>query len=462
MLLLLFFTVGLYSSCLNPPQKKAPIVHSSDKNPNYVKPDTRPADNINNHNKPVNNTKPSTVTKPDYKPVIQNLPENTKKDPPKTNSNTNTSGYYKIAIILPFQVPYIDSTGLASPQVSDNSNMALEFYEGIKSALENLQLKGLSCKVSVYDSGESEDRVRQILADSTLKNTDVIFGPSKNGQNKIIAEFAKQNKIYHLSPFTPANNISSNNPYYWAANPSIETHLAAMYKYVAKTYANRRIITICDNKPNEINLANTLSNIANLANREQTGYVPVQQITYTGQSITEIEAKLSPSEQNVIIIPSFKEIFATTIVQKLRSLSNKYKITLFGMPNWKTFENVDIEYLAALNFHYTSPFWVDEYASTQQSMRQDFYRKYNYKPSDYAMEGYDLMQFVGDLLLKNGNNLSVATKSSESKQTYTSFDFKAASANMYSGALFATDYFENKYLNIIRLRSDYSFEKMND
>lgn len=404
-------------------------------------------------------TPPTPTTATPTPPLPTTPADTTTLNPFDQTSNKPAKQVLDIALLLPFNAYYaLDTAGNFNPKQQGNNTVlaALDFYEGVHTALEELGTKGTPLTVGVFDIGTGEDATNQLLDNPDLQNMDLIIGPINNAPLKLVAEFAKQNKIYHISPLSPATNNATQNPYYLIANPTIETHLANIYNYVAhqNNPNSQRIIALCDDKPNEIKLANTLYEYSKIQKNEAP--ILVQQITGTAN----LEGALSATEQNYVVVTSFNEIFANTALLKLKMLAPKYPITLIGMPNWKEMETIDIEYLASLNFHYTTPIYTTDTDYKQNAFKQTFFQKYKTKPSENAILGYNLMLYIGELIKKYGSDFGKNLNDQTIRPPHIQYEFLPAAPNQYSSPILKPDYLENKHVHIIKLKKDFTFEKI--
>jgi ABC-type branched-subunit amino acid transport system substrate-binding protein len=297
-----------------------------------------------------------------------------------------------------------------------------------------------------------------------MKASDLIIGPIYNKQLTEVAKFAKQNRIYAVSPLSPSDKITTNNPYYLMATPTIETQCAAMFDYIVNTYPNRNILALSTSKPNETNLASLFYRFAtvNAANREKYGYVDVTQVVSSIEdSETSIEAHLSPNKENVIVVTSFDELFINDLLRKLNMLKSRYRITVFGMPNWMKMSTLQLDYLANLNFHITVPFWYNSNELSHQKFREDYLNTFKTHPSNNANTGYDLITYFARNYHKYGERIEGKLDKSEIKGTFNNFYFNGASSNQYNQSFSPTDYLENKYVNILKYNSLFELEKVN-
>ena len=59
----------------------------------------------------------------------------------------------------------------------------------------------------------------------------------------------------------------------------------------------------------------------------------------------------------VVVIPSFDKVFVSKVLGSLGSIDSSF--TIFGLSNWKDFDNLDINNLMKLNVHFFDPFYFN-------------------------------------------------------------------------------------------------------
>src|SRR5690606_355945 len=96
------------------------------------------------------------------------------KDQIKT-SNVNTDfkqkDEYRVAILLPFML----NKGAGYSEIV--SNMSAEFLMGAQMAIDSLEKAGLKAKVYVYDTENSADKIKSLLAKPEMASVDLVIGP---------------------------------------------------------------------------------------------------------------------------------------------------------------------------------------------------------------------------------------------------------------------------------------------
>lgn len=399
---------------------------------------------------------PTTRPKPDPRPLPP--PANPpKKEPPVAvpPAPTIADKQTDIALMLPIMAQQYHE-GMNTDSLSDKSKMALEFYQGFLCGLDHLRMQGIDLPVQVFDTENNPAKVSRLLADSlTMRHIDLIIGPINNSELKETAAYAKRQKIYNVSPLSPATQNTKENPYYIIASPPVETHCSAIYDYIQHSYAAKRIITVAGKRNNEQSLAALFSQRA-AAKPEST--MQVLPLSYkTGiTSEADISAQMNLYERNIFVITDFAdEALIVDLTNKLNSLRNRYDISIFGMPNWIDLPNLPLGELANLDFHYTTPFF-DTRSPEIERFRQTFYAKYRHYPTETAARAYDIITYFGAMQDQYGRQ--AGGKLSDKGGLFGNFKFRPVAGKTNKAI---TEYIENKYINIIRFRSDYVLEKVN-
>jgi len=372
--------------------------------------------------------------------------------------NIISSSSYDISILLPFSAMYYRSDGNMD-SLPKQSVRALEFYEGVLVGLDYLRNKNVPLNVTVYDTEKKASKAQQITSSPNFSQSDLIIGPIYNKPLKEVARYAQQHQIYQVSPLSPSTKIATNNPYYLVASPSVETHCEAMYDYFSQTGGSKRVLTVCGNSLRENDLAKLFQRLS-MNTQAEGNYLNVAHLTHDYmQTEKDMEAYLSPSEKNIIVITSSDELVINDVTRKLNMLRGKYDITLYGMPNWKRLNNLPFDYLANLNYHTSSNFWLDKYSTEHQNFKRDYYAKFNNYPSDNAAKGFDLMLHFGELINQYGNSFGYYLTNGTG--VYSNFNFVPTIPGYHSNSVVANPaYLENKAVHILRYTSNYSFEKV--
>jgi hypothetical protein len=412
-----------------------------------------------------------TISKIDLSSVVE-VPKNElqKRDVRKKE-------VYNVAIIMPFLTDRYDF----KTEIPARSLRAVEFYEGVKIALDSLEAEDLKLRVKVYDSKRSNSAVENILKKTELEEADLIIGPISTGPMKLVADFAKTHQIPVVSPFNYNTNIPEDNHFYMQLTPSYEVHS----RYIAYFLKNKIEIPK--------NLKFPLSKVSYLivGSESDTSRVKAIQEAYKVEmndaevvldqyiekekdiSIESIKKYFSKEALNVVIVPSYRsESFVSGILRELHSMvdrvesENSFQFLVIGMPQWKYYERMNFEYYENLRLHLTDPYFVDDDNSRVQKFKKGYKQLYGIAPREFAFMGYDLMLYLGHQLKKYGTGFPDYFHKEIETALHTRFYFDAIMRHrkIMKGEDIVDDalinHYENQYIHLLQF-DDYEFKVIN-
>ena len=310
----------------------------------------------------------------------------------------------KVAVILPF---YADQNHDGEP-IFTKSTWATNFYGGMKIALDSLVKKGISIDIRVFDDKASETELNKILLYEDVKNADLIIGPAGKSNLKIAANFAKTKGIPLVSPYNPADDITTNNPNYIQINPSLKSHCVAIVEDIYAHYKTPNITIISRNKPTE---TATYNYFINHINSIYSNIVPIHKLTIdeetNGISKTDFDICFSENRQNVIIIPSWSnEPFVAALLQRIEANRKGTPINVYGMPQWSSFDLLSHDLLTKLNTRITTSNPLDIPSPQTKEFKKLFFEKYHTIATDESIVGFDVTYLMIQMLKKYGKDFT--------------------------------------------------------
>lgn len=397
------------------------------KDPVVIKPVEKPADPIviKPTEKPNN---PSTPTRPQ---LAENMPAGSIK-----------SDYY-VSYILPFRT----ELAIETTDVPKESRMAVYFYEGVQLALRDLENEGMSLHVRVYDSKKDIGSIREVLQKPEIAESDMIIGPVYSSGLREVADYAKKNHKILVSPVNPADDITTNNPYYLQTAPTLQTHAEAMIKSIyTKFGTGANIVLVCKNETAEIANFKYFQD-AYYAYKGSKSVPPLKEIKASTTDFSALNG-LNTSKTVVIAVTWQDEAFIRLLCSNLST----YKLdAVYGMEPWLDMD-INPEHLEEMNFHTTAENFIDPADYNTSSFKKRYFYEYGMSPTDYAYRGYSTTLYFGRMLKRYGTGF-MANFSPESVFN-TKFDFQAVYRNQ--GALDGAtiqetiiERFENKYVHVL-------------
>ena len=325
----------------------------------------------------------------------------------------------KAAAMLPFMT---DGSGNRDEQAR-----MVEYYEGFLMAVDSLKEKGVSIDLHTYDTRNNASSVKSILNRSELKNMDIIFGPAYPDQVKPVAEFAKNNNIRLVIPFTSKGNEVFSNPAIYQINTPQSYLYSEVYEHFTRKFTTANVIFL-DAADGDTDKAEF---IKGLKEELKGKHIPFMELK--GENITpeSLKGAMNPAMDNIFIPTSGTNVALIKLLPQLIVTSRDnpdYRMQLFGYPEWQTYTNDHLASFYELDTYFYSSFYTNNLfpAAVQFSTA---YRKWYSKDMlnsfpKYGMLGFDTGYFFLKGLSQYGNNLEDKLGSVSVTPIQTGFKFE--------------------------------------
>ncbi len=308
-------------------------------------------------------------------------------------------------------------------------------------AVDSLQKENIQAEVFVYDT--KVGNADSLLDNLKQQNASLIIASLNNpDEQKMFSNFALANHIPLISATYPNDAGVSENPFFIKVNPTLQTHVEAIYKYVRKYYSKYKILFITKNGFLEDKIKTTFSLSNQITNPLQYRLAELPD----NFTIDDLSPFLDSTKQNIIICGSLNESFATNIFQTINN-AKIYKSTIIGMPDWdgikeinkpQTNTNTSIIYSTSYNF-----FQNDSLVKKIGSLYKN---KTSGKPSDMVYKGFEMMYHFTHLLEKYSADF-LNHLSDKDFSLFDNYNFEPAKMN---NSTTVPDYFENKNLYFVK------------
>lgn len=406
----------------------------------------------------------TTGVKPRYEPMdtVRWTPAPNAK-PPIGNTSSGatlppvtpyTGQTYRLAFLLPFLTNQVDPVSQAVP---DKSNLALQFYGGASLALQKLSAEeGLNLSVDVFDTQGSDADFQRLLSNPRIDKAQVVIGPIRSSHVSLLAERIKKTRQIMVSPESPNMDLTSRNPDFVQTNPSLRAHCAAITRHVLQFHQPDAVTLVCKQKE-----ADRLPYFqqTNAANNARFAELIVPDAANNFDNI-DLQRYFRPGRTAVFILPTWaSQDFLMAFLRKLRATRGSNRVEVYGMPQWRNFENIEPEYFAEMNVHVTSASFVDRTTEATRAFRQAFYDAYGTVPGDDAYNGYDVTMFAGKMLKKYGLSFPQRLALEPPFEgLHAQFQFaKVFSTGAVDDLLNEYDYLENTFVHILKF-VNYKFQ----
>lgn len=353
----------------------------------------------------------------------------------------------KAAVLLPFMTK---ENGNRDEQVR-----MVEYYEGFLMAVDSLKQQGVSVDIHTYDSGNTTATITQLInTKKELKDMDIIFGPLHTDQVKIMADFAKKNKIRLVVPFTSKSDEVFNNPYVFQINTPQSYLFSEVYEHYLRKFPNAHVVFLN----------------ADTGDKDKDDFIKGLKEELKNKQITFKElkgAEISPEgmktavdslRENVLIPTSGKKIALIKILPQLIITAREhpnYNMHLFGYPEWQTYTDDHLSNFFELDTYFYTSFYTNNLFPVAIKFTSAYRKWYSKDMANtypkYGMLGFDTAYFFLKGLARYGNHLEEEMNNMTLNPIQTGFKFERV--NNWGG-------FINRKVFFVRFTKDYELIKL--
>ncbi len=364
---------------------------------------------------------------------------------------------YKLAILIPFESNRYEPSQFE--RFGSKENRFANYYNGVKLALEELEREGANFTVKIIDSGVGNLNPKL----NQLKDFDLIIGPYSRDQLKETALFCKKNEIVNVSPWQASSKIAKDNPYHIQLRPNQTAYYDAMVKHALSKYDVDQIWMVGRDTKTDSGRINYFQRSAAALLNTPKGQNPLNEYIVDVDSLindaTTYDELFIEDKENVFLFPQWSsedEPFLYDCLRKLAVEKGSNDLVVYGMPVMIDSEKISFDYFQNLDIHVTRAKWVDRHDPKVKSFRKYYFDRFNALAEDDALDGYDMMLFIGANLIKDGKTFQHTLDQDNSRYLQTSFDIQKVSLSETDRLenFNKIDYFENRNLDIIRFRKD--------
>lgn len=296
---------------------------------------------------------------------------------------------YKIALLMPLMF------GDDAEFKGGVTDMAAEYYMGTKLALDSLEKMGLKAQVFVYDSKNDSVTIQQILNKPEFKDMDLIFGPFYGNNANYVADWARDNKVKMICPFSTNYTIVKDNPLVFEAVTSDVTLAEGLAKHLLKIAPNEQVILV---KPK-----NKADQALYDAFRNQ--YVTNSKKKLIETSIEDLGAFLQKDvKMNLVCLTTDKSsslAFMNSLTKSASKYSDDLKLTVYGTKDWVNYDDITTKFKNKFHVHFATPFDFDYSKESNKALHKVYRQTYNSDMTKMAIQGFDVTLYFAEKFLLN-------------------------------------------------------------
>ena len=406
---------------------------------------------------------PDTVKIPIVVPVEDTVVEEPQSGPyvlPKERpdwcyaSPENRNREYKVALLVPLYLNDIDRLDASKDKAGKTKNTRamkfLQFYEGFMMAADSLTSDyGLHLDLTVIDVHENTATAQTALNQLENHPVDLIIGPFFSKSFAVVQEYASRNDIMIVNPLSERESIILDAPNVVKLKPGPMAMVEELSDLIRIRYPKAKVTLMTSGSLTDSLMVADLEQVLDttvrtdvlmsnaemlelitkesirrkmgkrvLSTLEVEGQIfstrslgehPDGEIYFENQfqrlSFGEVETfknHLSAARDNVLVAYGKDIVFATKILNTINKSTQKFPITLVGLPRWSEFDNLLVPNLLNMNAIYFDDHFVDYNDSVALKFVDDFRSKYESEPMEYAFEGFDVGWYFLNALMEFG------------------------------------------------------------
>jgi LysM repeat protein/ABC-type branched-subunit amino acid transport system substrate-binding protein len=346
---------------------------------------------------------------------------------------------HNISLIIP-----ADSKNFSATSAGNNF---LDFYHGFLIAMNDAKEAGISMRIEVIDNKEYQGS-SQIVYSGRLDRSDLIIGPVFASEIEGILPFANEREIPVVSPMDPSANkfIEGNHNFLQISVDDtnqqksllscipVDAHVAVFFEKGGR-----------DEKMLEVT--------RNFLTESGIDYKSISYGLLEGRSVRDLlQKQLDAGRENHVVVVSSSEAFVSDVLRNLNLINsrNGYKVTLYGLPRWRNFESVDVNYYHSMNLHLAMQYYVDYSREDVKRFLARYRALFGSEPTPYSFQAYDIGKYFSERLSRYGRRFIDNIEDYYPERLLQS-DFKFVRKSSGSGL-------SNCGTRIVVYRPDYSVE----
>jgi len=325
-----------------------------------------------------------------------------KKDSILFNKPKKTS--YTIGLFLPFKLTeskaiIVDELVKKTANFPQTQSLALDFYAGFKKAVDSISSKDFEITIRLFDTDEKDSlKIESICKTEDFKTLDAVFGPLYASVFKLIAPHSKKLGIPIVSPLIQQSKILYDNVFVSKVTPSQHTLIEGLADYCIDSLALTSNIMIVNATTKDQSYLKTFKNRYNTSILNKSLKDTIKEV----KGIAGVKDAFVMDKKNVVILLTNNSVYLQDFITQLRMFSDKKDIVLMGFNSVSNINNLDQDYLNALQFHFAAP----NHINFQDSLIRVFVKQYQdiniADPSEYYFQGFDIGNYYLTHLKTNG------------------------------------------------------------
>ena len=312
--------------------------------------------------------------------------------------------FVKVALLLPFSAKdypvFVDTLVEKMPvQISARSEQFISFYEGVLLAVDSLKNQGYKVNLKVFDTERSAEKMYTMVDEIDRFHPDLIIGPVYGSVYKALMDDLTNKNIPVIYPLSSRSEEFGVYPDFIQVNPSMKALTVAMSDWLREEAEEANLVCL-NLTGNEVSHSDLEDIRLFKEYMHRIGSMNFYDWNTSAVPLDGLRLQLLPDRENIIILPTTKEAEVSKILPVLSALTDGYRITVVGFPEWQAFTSVDHETYFKLITKIFTYSYLDN--TTEPAKRFALkYRKYFYtEPNNLAYKAFDMSLYFIELAAK--------------------------------------------------------------
>ena len=325
--------------------------------------------------------------------------------PPQVRATGKT---IKVALMMPLHLDQIDEISTSKFDIEQRGKKSyrqfefIEFYEGVKLALDKLAARGVSVELNVVDvSDKGTAKVEEAFASHNVAQSDVIIALLLRENFDKAAELAQQAGVYIVNPMATRSELCAENPFMVKIQPSQADMLSRMLNNMKTERPDAHLYIVHSNAKAEKPVLDELKR-----QLDERGDIAYTLFNWSQNAKMANVLKSTPGCNVLSIYDQGKDlnrVYVGNLLNRLSAFKTKTP-TLYTLNDWtREYNDIDFSQLQLVGYHtyYTS--W-DMTNEVHVEFLREFREHYATEPtSGLAATGHDLTLYIVDGLHRKGS-----------------------------------------------------------
>lgn len=361
--------------------------------------------------------------------------------------STKKKNTYNLALLLPFATYEMNADSL-SERSSKLRGVAINLYRGAQMAKEQLEKRGVTANVYVFDVGDSKESIIQVCKRMEELNIDVVIGPLFKDPLIEVGKWADKRDVHVVVPVKMNNKILLTTHHMSKIYPSTASQWDYLARYAAIKYPEKKVI-----------LAYNGSKEDGVAAAARRGFREIKTQQYKGDSLqcfdvskgyTAFTAALTAAKGQVIVLNACTD--SKTFGGVFSALSGQGNAIVLGGEECDDYDYLSRDTRERYQVAYPKPVFLNYFDENDLEWITEFRREFKSEPSEFAAIGHDVVLYYATALYQFGTEFPEHMNEVDVNGLVgMGFDF--FNTGQKSG-------FENTFVNVVEMK-DFKWIQLN-